>query len=143
MPRSPKKPTPPAEIEFDFIKSNFYRVIKADGVFGGLAPNGSLHLGVYSERMPYPQQMFHKIENGSVGPEDVARRVGRKGVLRELEVGISMDVAQAMVLRTWLDERIKQYEQLVGPLPVIPEVQKVNIGPIAKQKSGNGKQQKS
>ena len=139
MPKSPKKPTPPTEIQFDFIKSNFYRVVKADGVFGGLSPNGSFHLGIYSERMPYPQQMFHKVENGNMGAEEVAKRTGRKGILREMEVGISMDVAQAMALRTWLDDKIKQYEQFVGPLPVVPEIQKVNVGPIEKTKAGNGK----
>src|SRR5450755_3231961 len=113
MPRSKKTPALPKEIEFDFIKSNFYRVVRGDGVFGGLSPNGSLHLGVYSERIPYPQKMFHKVENGAVGPEETERREGRKGILRELEVGISMDISQAIVLRTWLDDKLKQYEQLI------------------------------
>ena len=35
-----KKIAIPSEVEFDFIKSNFFRVIKADGAFGGVAPNG-------------------------------------------------------------------------------------------------------
>lgn len=137
MPKTPKKPSIPTEIEFDFIKSNFYRVVKADGVFGGLSPNGSFHLGIYSERTPYPQKMFHKVEGGGIGPEEIRKRIGRKGILREMEVGISMDVAQAMVLRTWLDEKIKQYEQFVGPLPVIPAAPKVR--PVSKNQPGSGK----
>jgi hypothetical protein len=138
MPRA-KRPVIPTELQFEFIKSNFYRVVKADGIFGGLSPNGSLHLGVYSERMPYPQKMFHKVEAGNMGPEDTAKRVGRKGILREMEVGISMDVAQAIVLRNWLDDKIKQYEQLIGPLPIIPDAPKVNTGQASKTRAGNGK----
>ena len=143
MPKSTKKPSIPTEIEFDFIKSNFYRVVKADGFFGGLSPNGSLHLGVYNERMPYPQKMFHKVEGGTMGPEEISKRIGRTGILREMEVGVSMDVTQAIVLRNWLDEKIKQYEQLIGPLPAIPDAPKVNAGPISKNKPGNAKQKQT
>jgi hypothetical protein len=139
MPKASKKPSTPKELEFDFIKSNFYRVVRGDGVFGGLSPNGSFHLGFYSERMPYPQKMFHKVEGGSMGPEETGKRIGRAGVLREMEVGVAMDVAQAIVLRNWLDDKIRQYAELVGPLPIIPEVATVNAGRVPK-KVGNGKQ---
>src|SRR5437868_5175876 len=126
MPKSAKKTAIPTQVEVDFIKSNYYRVVRADGVFGGLSPNGSIHLGVYSERVPYPQKIFHKVEGGALQPEDTQRRVGRSAnILRELEVGISMDIAQAIVLRTWLDDKISQYEKLVGPLPVIPQTPQV------------------
>ena len=48
---SKSPPKLPKELEFDFIgKSNFFRAIRADGAFGGLAPNGVLHMALYSER---------------------------------------------------------------------------------------------
>ena len=49
-----KKIAIPSEVEFDFIKSNFFRVIKADGAFGGVAPNGAIHMQIFSERQPIP-----------------------------------------------------------------------------------------
>ncbi|WFU68584.1 hypothetical protein [Bradyrhizobium sp. CB2312] len=136
MAKSTKKPAVPSQVKIDFIKSNFYRVVRGDGVFGGLNPNGTIHLGVYSERVPYPQQILHDVENGQLQPEDVSRRVGRgANVLREMEVGISMDVAQAIVLRNWLDEKLLLYQQLVGPLPEIPEAPTVNAGPVNSTKN--------
>ena len=141
----PKKPKIPTELEFDFIKSNFFRVIRADGFFGGLTPNGSnIHVGVYSERHAYPQKIFHKIVPAAgghtLGPEEVERRVARSGIVRELEVGISMDISQAIVLRNWLNEKLAQYEQIVGPLPVMVETAKVNVGPL--EKASNGEEKK-
>jgi len=140
MAKVPKKPKIPTEIEFDFIKSNLFRVVRADGFFGGLTPNGgNVHLGVYSERHPYPQKIFHKITDGVLGQEDTARREGRKGIVRELEVGISMDIAQAIVLRNWLNDRLSQYEQIVGTLPVLPETTTVRTGAPIKPINGEKK----
>jgi hypothetical protein len=113
----PKKSKVPKEIEFDFIKSNFFRVIRSDGAFGGLAPNGSVHMGIYSERQPIPTKMVHKVEAGKLGAEMRERRQGRKAIVREVEADIVMDIQQAIILRDWLGEKIKQYEELIGPIP--------------------------
>src|SRR5260370_37271002 len=116
----PKPPKIPKEVEFDFIKSNYFRVIKADGAFGGLSPAGAIHMGLYSEHHPFPQKIFHKVEGNQLGPEITSKRQGRKSVVREMEVDVVLDIAQAMVLRKWLDDRIEQYQNLVGPLPPMP-----------------------
>jgi hypothetical protein len=62
--RTQKKLT---EIEFDFIKSNFFRVIHVDGAFGGLSPNGFVHMALYSERRAIPTKVVHKIEGAALG----------------------------------------------------------------------------
>lgn len=120
--QKPKTPKPPKEIAYDFIKSNSFRVIHGDGAFGGLTPAGNIHMGIFSERMPFPQKIVHSLEalpdgKQKLGPEILGRREGRQAVIRELEVGVVLNVAQAIVLRKWLDDRIKQYQQLIGPLP--------------------------
>lgn len=122
------------QIEFDFLKSAFFRVIKADGVFGGLTPNGSgIHMGFYSERHPYPQKITHDLTEAGLGPEHRDRRVGRTAIVRELEVGVSFDIATAIVIRNWIDDKLQQYVKLVGPLPV------ADIQAQASQSNGKGK----
>jgi hypothetical protein len=128
----------PTEIEFDFIKSNLFRVIRSDGIIGGLTPVGAIMIGMYSERQPFPTKMVHTVEAGRLGPEQMDKREARKAIVREIEVAAIMDIAQAIVLRKWLDEKIEQYQQLIGPLPTIPVSAKVNIGSI----KGNGKEGK-
>jgi hypothetical protein len=121
MAKRAEKPELPKELEFDYIKSNFFRVIKADGAFGGLAPNGSVHMALYSERQALPTKIFHKVEPpGTLGPEIREKRQGTKAIVRELEVDAVMDIGAAVVLRNWLDDKITQFQQIIGPLP--PEV---------------------
>lgn len=126
--RSKTSPAAPKKISFEFIKSNFFRVVRGDGVIGGLAPNGSVHLAVYSERQPIPKKMVHFISENTVGPEIMAERESRTSIVRELEVDVVMDITQALVLRQWLDEKIKQYEALVGPAPIMPATPKAAAG---------------
>ena len=83
----PKQPKPPKEIEFDFIKSNLFRVIRGDGAFGGIAPGGAIHMSIYSERHPIPTKTVHKLEGGQLGPELRDRREGRTGCRGNLTTG--------------------------------------------------------
>jgi hypothetical protein len=102
------------EIEFDFIKSNFFRVIHVDGAFGGVAPSGSIHMAVYSERHAIPTKTVHKLDGNQLGEEVVNRRTGRAAIVREVEVDIVMGLDQAIVMRGWLDEKIANLQQLTG-----------------------------
>jgi hypothetical protein len=106
------KTTPKQTIEFDFIKSNYFRSIRVDGVFGGLAPNGSVHMAAFTERQAIPQKMVHEIEGNVVGPEITANRQGRTAIVREIEVDLIFDYSIAVVMRDWLSSKISQYEQL-------------------------------
>ena len=102
------------ELEFDFIKSNFFRVIHADGAFGGLAPSGNIHMALYSERRPIPTKMVHSIEGGHLGPEIMNKRQERTAMVREVEVDVVLNIPQALTLRDWLTDKIKAFEQLTA-----------------------------
>ena len=66
----PPKIVDAAELEFDFEKSNFFRVIHVDGVFGGISPGSNLlHMAIYNERQPLPKKVFHKLDKGVLGQE--------------------------------------------------------------------------
>jgi hypothetical protein len=106
------------QIEFDFIKSNYFRVIKADGAFGGLTPSGSIHMALYSERQAIPTKVIHKLEGGKLGPEIRERREGRQGIVREVEVDVILDPQQAVLLRDWLTDKINQYQQATDQVEV-------------------------
>lgn len=104
-------------LEFDYIKSNFFRVIHADGAFGGLAPNGSIHMSIFSERQSIPTKMVHNLIGNHLGPELKDLRQGRKCIVREVDVDIVLEVQQAIVVRDWLDRKIKERQSIVDPKP--------------------------
>lgn len=105
------------EILVHYIKSNTFRVIYAEGAHGGISPSGKIQMALYNERQPIPQQTQHAIEEVGkhavkVGKEIVEKRIVRKGLVREVEAEILMEVAAAKVIGQWLLDRAAQCEKL-------------------------------
>lgn len=103
----------PQAITFHHIKSNFFRVIHADGVWGGVTPHLQIQMAFFSERLPIPEIVKHTITpDGQLGKEVVADRVTREGVVREIEASVVVSLEVAKVLRAWLDEKIQLAESV-------------------------------
>ena len=111
----PEQERPPEErIRFYFIKSNAFRVIHADGVWGGTTPHLGIHMAFYSERAPIPQQVVHRIKpDGRLGDEIEEERVSKSDIIREVEAEVLMDLATAKSFHTWLTEKIKKLEEFL------------------------------
>ncbi len=99
-------------IEFNYIKGSYFRVVHADGVMSNGTPRGNLFLGFYSERFPLPDsQTFEINEEGRVTGEIVEKRkINSNGVMREVEVGVMLDIEVAKVLVLSLSQLIRQVE---------------------------------
>ncbi|MGC2246711.1 MAG: hypothetical protein WA609_08915 [Terriglobales bacterium] len=97
----------PSSVPFHYIKSGLFRVIHTDGAIGNVTPSGLIFVGLFSERAVIPQIMVHDVtDGGQVGPERMSERVGKSGVVREVEVGATMSVETATTLIAWLQEKI-------------------------------------
>lgn len=120
-PQQPKeeasaKPESEAEkqLTFHYIKSNNFRVIHCDGVFGGPCPNGrGLTMGLFSERFPVPLQTTHKLTEASGVGEELAR-IGRAGIVREVEVEVILAPEEAEALATWIMKHLEQLKTLAA-----------------------------
>jgi hypothetical protein len=103
----------PTSVPFHYIKSNLFRVIHTDGAVGNIAPSGLIFVGLYSERSAIPQIMVHDLtEAGQVGPERTSERVGKTGIVREVEVGATMSVETAISFVAWLQEKIDLLQKI-------------------------------
>ena len=101
------------KLSFHFVKSNLFRVIHADGAWGGVTPHSNIHMALYSERQPIPQQVTYEIREGSVlGEELKEERVGKSGIVREIEADVVLDLNAAKSLVEWLQQHIGTLEQL-------------------------------
>jgi len=98
-------------VRYDLHKSNFFRVVHADGVWGGLTPQLNIAMGFFSEQGALPQQIVHEITpEGNVGPEVPDERVTRNAIAREVEVSVVLSIEAARYVLRWLEERISQAE---------------------------------
>ena len=109
----------PKKLRIEYKKSNSFRVIHADGVYGGTSPRLQLFIAFYSERFPIPQVLtYETTETGAPIKEVVSERESKEGVFREVEVGVTMDLNAAKGFATWLNEQIveleKRREQILG-----------------------------
>ena len=57
--------------------------------------------------------MVHEItEGGQVGSERAEDRVGKKGIVREVEIGATMTAETAATVISWLQEKIELINKL-------------------------------
>lgn len=103
---SPKKTVIlPKTIDIHYLKTNNYRTYHIDGIFGGLTGYNKLYIELFIERGATPQITQHEITpEGMIGKE--INRAGKKGIIREIEAGLIMDISTAKIIRDWLDEKI-------------------------------------
>jgi hypothetical protein len=99
-------------ITFHYLKSPAFRSVHAAGAHGGPEPSGrGVVVSFFSERIPIPQQTtFQLNEDGSLGPEDLSRRVAKEGVIREVEATVHMDMETARDVHEWLGSLLSSLE---------------------------------
>jgi len=99
----------PDQVAIDFIKSNSFRVIHVDGVWGGVMPPGTVQMALFSQRPVIPQQVSYKVTPmGTLGAEIPEERVSRRVLLiREVEVDAILNVDTAKELVVWLVQKIQ------------------------------------
>jgi hypothetical protein len=101
------------EVVVGFVKSNFFRVIHADGAWGGISPFGDIHMAFYSERSAIPD----------VGKLTLSAKTGQftkpeqyeadSEIVREMEADVVVDLNTAIRIRAWLDDKIRSVQLLV------------------------------
>lgn len=101
------------ELIINYVKSNYFRVIHADGAWGGLSPSGDIHIAFYNERAAIPDRSKITVSeqaSRTVKPEEFEATSQH---VREVEVDVIVDLNTAISLRSWLDGKIKSLQKLV------------------------------
>jgi hypothetical protein len=99
-------------VVIEYIKSQLFRVVHADGAVGGVTPSGNLHIAFFSERPAIPRMMVHRRnENGTLGDLLPEQTVVRPGMIREMDVDIMIQPHAVGSLIKWLQERQVELEK--------------------------------
>jgi len=102
------------EVKYDYIKSNYFRVIHVDGAWGGLTPRLGIRMVIFNERGAIPTQTVQAVSSdGTIGEEIFEKRTSRDAIVREVEADLVMDLATANVLVTWLQDKINQLQTVI------------------------------
>jgi hypothetical protein len=106
-------------LRIEYHKANLFRVVHADGVYGGTSPRLQLFIAFYNERFPIPQVLTYETSaSGAPECEIIDARESKEGLFREVEVGVVLDLNAAKGFAVWLNEQVaeleKRREQLLG-----------------------------
>lgn len=105
----------PTRIQYTFVKSNLFRVVHSDGVYGGTTPTGQINLFFFNERFPLPQQISHSFTQAAgIGEELRDARITKTGIIREVEANMVMSLDSAKTLHQWLGDKIVELEAILG-----------------------------
>lgn len=122
-------PTPvPDKLRIEYQKGNLFRVVHADGVYGGTSPRLDLFIAFYSERFPIPKVLTYETSpTGAPIHEISSERESKEGIFREVEVAVMMDLNAAKGFAVWLSEQVaaleKRREQLLSETKAVEEIQ--------------------
>lgn len=102
----------PETVAFEYLKAHAFRVIKVDGVVGGLSPHGDISINLFNERMPIPQRVVCSVDEGHIGEEITSERVQRDAIVREVEVCAVINIKTARVFVDWLKMNIAKFDEI-------------------------------
>lgn len=103
----------PKSVTFIYQKTPNYHAYNVDGVFGGLSPKDKIFIEFFSEKFATPTVEKHDLlENGTLGK--ITEKEQEKGIIREIEMGVYLDIPTAISLANWLNQRIEQFKELKG-----------------------------
>jgi hypothetical protein len=98
----------PERVQFEFEMGQDFRVVPAEGVFGGPTPQGKLFMVFFVDHPSIPHIVEHSVEQvgdgGRLGPE--VQRFGGVGITRRAEVGMVMDRHIAESFLHWLAAQV-------------------------------------
>lgn len=99
------------KVTINYLKTPNYRTYFIDGMYGGITPNGKIFAELFIQRNPTPKTVTQEInEDGSMGK--IEKSEGKKGLIRQVEASLLMDIETAKSFAGWLNDKIKKHEVL-------------------------------
>lgn len=116
MPTKPQPPPPPlvlpvepgeSKVTFEFARSADYRVVAANGAWGGVTPQGDFFLDFFVDHWRIPDEISNLIDtNGLLGREVERKPSAALVATRTRQVGVVLTLDQAENLARFIQTRI-------------------------------------
>lgn len=100
------------KVNFYYQKSNLFRVIHADGAWGGLTPDLQVFFSLFNSGPAMPQMMGYELRPEGTLEDIPAMAVSKDGIVREVEVGIVMSPENVKALIAFLEGRLRTLETI-------------------------------
>ena len=104
-------PQMPTKVEATYVKSQLCRVIHADGAWGGLTPQGTIHMALFSEHTKAPDATVFLLDRATQTAKE--QPAGPQTTwIREVEADIILTREAARALRDWLTDKLTKAAEM-------------------------------
>ena len=102
-----------AEFKIKYKKSNSYKMVPVNGVWGGLDGKGNITCEFFVEKVDHPE--FTKLvvdeKNRAVKEEGIQRKT-TEGIVREFQVGMTLEPHLAKTIGEWLLTKVNEFDKI-------------------------------
>ena len=111
-----KKPRIGEEVSFKYTYAEQFKVLYANGVWGGPNAHGDIVMNFFIERQKPPEETTHIIL--PEGKLDEKSRTPKKDLLiREFQTSVILNLSIAKSVREWLNDKIEVLENAIKNKP--------------------------
>lgn len=109
---STEKDTTKGLLHTHYIKAPNYSESHCNGVFGGVTPNGEIHIAFFSERVPFPKVVIDELEmDKSTNHAKLTgepKSLGKEGRIRHINSSVYLDLDTAESILKWLQKKVEE-----------------------------------
>lgn len=98
------------QAKFFFEYDPHYRLVGANGIWGGITPRGDLQLDFFAESIAIPDTVTNLVTpEGKLGPE--LGRSPERRFMRRLQVGVLLSLEQADSIADFIKEKVAEFRK--------------------------------
>ncbi|KKL50825.1 hypothetical protein LCGC14_2301630 [marine sediment metagenome] len=98
------------KITFHYEKHPDYKVVYANGAYGGIGPRGEFKIDLFIEHTKIPDEVTYLLVPDGIGPP-VNRKPETPPITREIQMGVIMTIGNAKSIVEWITRHINDYEK--------------------------------
>jgi hypothetical protein len=99
----------PDEIAIEWEYDKDYRIVAANGMWGGITPRGDLRIEFFVESNSIPREaVFLKDESGSY--KERSKRPEKPAVVRKIQIGVMVPGPQVKSFAEWFRDKAQKVQ---------------------------------
>jgi len=105
MPNKPKDKEQPSKIDVEYEYDPDYRLVAANGMYGGVTPRGELRIDFFAEYVPIPDSGETSYRNKGGRMVEETKKSQNPKLVRRIQVGVLVSPHHVDGFAKWLREK--------------------------------------
>ena len=100
------------EVPIDYEYDSDYRIVAANGMYGGITPRGDLRVDFFVEHQPAPEPGEFAYETRPDGTAKEVRKSKKKKLVRRVQIGVLLPAQHIEGFAQWFQKKADQIREM-------------------------------